>query len=92
MKYPGQAPSVCSIRAVNSVAECQRRAQFGDARGLQISLAAHDRCQAGSVIAARIRVIRQPGRHQQRAQVGVAQAKRAVVVRVAGNRFGRVPE
>jgi hypothetical protein len=44
-----------------------------------------------AVIAARIRVIGQPGRHQQRSTVGGAKPQRPVVVRVARNRFRGIP-
>src|SRR5206468_7196182 len=61
----------------------ERLTEFGDAGGLQIGFAAHDRCDAGGVIAAGVRVVRQTAGHEQRAEIGVAQAERAVVVRVA---------
>ena len=47
----------------------QRLAEFGDPRGLQIGFAAHDRCDAGSVVAAGVGVVGQARGHQQRARL-----------------------
>ncbi len=58
--------------------------------GLQVSLAAHDGGEGGGEVAAGIAVIGQTEGHEQRAQVGVAEAQRAVVVRIAHDGFGRV--
>ena len=61
-----------------------------DARRLSIRLAGHHRGERTGVIAAGIAVVGQAARHQQRAEVGVAQAQRAEGVAVLGNRRGRV--
>ena len=58
------------------------RAGLGDARGLQVRLAAHDGGEGGGEVAAGVGVVGQAEGHQQRAEVGVAEAERAVVVRV----------
>ena len=45
----------------------QRLTEFGDAGGLQIGFAAHDRCDAGGVIATGVRVVGKTAGHEQRA-------------------------
>ena len=52
-------------------------------RRLQIGFAAHDGGDAGGVVASGVGVVGQACGHQQRAEVGVAETQRAVVVRVA---------
>ena len=83
MYQPGQAPPgmtfaprLVSARpfCVGSVAGASGWAEFGDARGLQVGFAAHDGGDAGGVVAAGVGVVGQAGGHQQRAEVGVAQA------------------
>src|SRR5581483_10720173 len=66
----------------------QRLAEFGDARGLQVGLTAHDGGDAGGVVTASIGVIRQAGGHEQRAEVGIAESERAIIVRVPGDHLG----
>src|SRR5437764_12928152 len=61
------------------------RTIFGNARRLEISFAAHDGGNAGSIIASRIGVIGKAGGHEQRAQVGIAKSQRTVIMRVAGD-------
>ena len=58
--------------------------------GLQIGLAAHDGGEGGGEVAAGVGVVGQAEGHEQRAEVGVAEAERAVVVRVAGDRLGGI--
>ena len=50
----------------------------GDARRLQVGLAAHQRGDRAGVLAAGLGVVRQAERHQQRAEVGVAEPELAV--------------
>ena len=66
------------------------RACFGDAGGLQIRLAAHDGGEGSGEVAAGVGVVGQAEGHQQRAEVGVAEAERPVVVGVSGDGFGGV--
>ncbi len=68
----------------------QRRALLGNARRLQVRLAAHDGGESGGEVASGIGVVGQAEGHEQRAEVGVAQAERTVVVRVARDRFGGI--
>ena len=83
MYQPGQAPSghdVCAQIGFGQAFLCglggrdQRRAGFGDARGLQVRFAAHDCGDAGGVVAAGVGVVGEAGGHEQRAEVRVAQA------------------
>ena len=87
---PGQAPPVISTVCVSGVAGLERRAQLGDLRRLQVRLAAHDGGDAGGVVASGVGVVGQARGHEQRAQVGVAETERTVVVRVARDGFGRI--
>ena len=68
----------------------QRFAELGNARRLQVGFAAHDRGHASGIIASGIGVIGKPGSHQQGAQIGIAQAKWTVVMRVLADHFGRI--
>src|SRR5258708_3697899 len=52
--------------------------------------AVHDGGDRGRIIPAGVAVVRQTSRHQQCAQVGVAQRERTVVVAVALDRLGRI--
>ena len=61
-----------------------------DPRRLRVGRAVHDRGDRRRVVAAGVAVVRQAARHQQRAQVGVAEAERPVVVAVALDRLRRV--
>ena len=63
----------------------ERTGSLGDAGGLQVGLAAHDGGEGGGEVAAGVGVVGQAEGHEQRAEVGVAEAERAVVVRVAGD-------
>ena len=73
------------------VREARERAlDGGDPRRLSVGLAAHQRGDRGGVGAALVRVVGQPARHQQRAEVGVAEAQRTVVVGVLRDRRRRV--
>src|ERR1700744_3782649 len=58
---------------------------LGDARGLEVGLAAEDGGEGSGEVAASVRVVGQAEVHEQRAEVGVAETERAVVVRVAGD-------
>ena len=55
-----------------------------------VGLAGHQGGEGSGQVAPGVAVVRQSGNHQQRAQVGVAQAQRPVVVRVALNLFGGI--
>ena len=68
--------------AVSGVAEASGGHFSAMRGGLQISLAAHDGGEGGGEVAAGVGVVGQSEGHEQRAEVGVAQAERAVVVRV----------
>ena len=67
-----------AVRGVALVRPERRR----EARRLPVGLAAHERGDGGRVLAAGVRVVRQAERHEERAQVGVAEAELAVRVRV----------
>ena len=75
---------------VDGVAFAGARGTFGDARAGQVRLAAHDGGERSGPIAAVIAVIGDAHRHQQRAQIGVAQPQRAEIVRVLGDLFRRI--
>ncbi len=62
----------------------------GDARGLGVGVAAEDGGERGGVVAAGVGVVGQAAVHEQRAEVGVAEAERAVVVRVLADLLGGV--
>ena len=81
MYQPGQAPpgmaSSCGCAEAFLQEFCcrrERRALFGDARGLQVRFAAHDGGDAGGVVASGVGVVGEAGGHQQRAEVRIAQA------------------
>ena len=89
---PTRAPRLVSARPffVASVAGASGWQSLGDARRLQIGLAAHDGGDAGGVVAAGIGVVGQAGGHEQRAEIGVAQAERTIVMRVAHDHLGGI--
>ena len=60
----------------------ERADRIGDARAGEVGLAAHDGGDGAGVVAALVAVVGNAHRHQQRAQVGEAQAERPEVVRV----------
>ena len=60
----------------------ERPDRFGDARAGQVRLAAHDGRDGAGVVAALIAVVGNAHRHQQRAEVGEAEAQRPEIVRV----------
>ena len=72
----------------------ERAAVVARDRGrLLVRLAVHDRGQRGGVVATLVRVVGQAAAHEQRAEVGVAQAERPELVAVLldpGRRVGRV--
>ena len=70
--------------AVGGVAG-ERPEALGDARGLRVSFAAHQRGDGAGHVAAAVGIIGQRHGHQQRAQVGIAQAQRTELVRVVGD-------
>ena len=61
-----------------------------DARRLRVGLARHERGQGRRVVAAGVAVVRQAARHQQRAEVRVAEAERTIGVAVLPDRLGRI--
>ena len=75
--------------AVHGVA-CEGPQAFGNARGLRIRFAAHQRGDRAGHVAAAVGIIRQRHGHQQRAEVGIAQAQRTELVRVVGNPRRRI--
>ena len=62
----------------------------GEAGGLGVGVAAEDGGERGGVGAAGVGVVGQAAVHEQRAEVGVAEAERAVVVGVLGDLLGGV--
>ncbi len=66
------------------------RAGLGDAGGLPVGVAAEDGGEGGGEVAAGVGVVGQTEGHEQRAEVGVAEAERAVVVRVLRDHLGGV--
>src|SRR5690349_19498963 len=68
----------------------QGLAEFGDFRGLQVSLSAHDGGDASGVVTSGVRVIGKASSHEQSAKVRIAESERTVVVRVAGDDFGGI--
>ena len=75
--------------AVDGVA-FERTDLRGDARGLRVRLAGEDRGDGGGVVAAVFAVVGDAAGHQQRAEVGVADAERAEGVRVLLDRLRRI--
>ncbi len=65
-------------------------AELGDPRGLPVGVAAEDGGDGGGEVASGVGVVRQAEGHQESAEVGVAEAERAVVVRVLGDVLGGV--
>ena len=76
--------------AVDGVAGERPAVIAGDPRRLRVGLAGHHRGDRAGVVAAAVAVVGQPARHQQRAEVGVAEAERPVGVAVLLDRLGRV--
>ena len=68
----------------------ERAHLFGDSRRLEIGLAGHQRGNRAGVAAPLVGVIGHPERHQQRAQVCVAESKFAIRAGVPGDLVGRV--
>ena len=66
------------------------RAGFGDEGGLEVGVAAEDGGEGGGEVAAGVRVVGQAEGHEQGAEVGIAEAERAVVVRVLGDHLGGI--
>ena len=64
--------------------------RFGDARTGEVGLAAHDGGDGAGVVAALVAIVGHAHRHQQRAQVGEAQAQRAEGVRVLADLLGGI--
>ena len=62
----------------------------GDQRRLAVGAAGHQRRDRGGDVAARVGVVGEAVRHQQRAEVGVAEAELAEAVGVLGDLLGRV--
>ena len=76
--------------AVDVVAGKRAAMVAGDASRLRIGLAGHGRGDGRRVIAAGVAVVGQAARHQQRAEVGVAEPQRTEGVAVLLDRLGRV--
>ena len=75
------------VGSVAGASGSQSSAIFDDCR---VRFAAHDGGDAGGVVASGVGVVGQAGGHEQRAEVGVAETQRTVVVRVAHDDFGGV--
>ncbi len=75
---------------VHGVAFARARGIVGDARAGEVCLTAHDRGERGGPIAAVIAIIRNAHPHQQRAEVRIAQAQRAEIVRVLRDLLGGI--
>ena len=85
------AGSAGDVRLLGERRGCsERRAEFGDARGLPVGVAAEDGGDGGSEVTASVRVVREAEGHEQRAEVRVAEAERTIVVRVLGDGLGGV--
>src|SRR6185437_9410088 len=84
----GATVAIGTLRERRGSAE--RRAGLGDAGGLRVGVAAEDGGDGGGEGAAGVGVVGQAEIHEQSAEVGVAEAQRAVVVRVAADLFGGV--
>ena len=70
--------------AVDCVAR-ERAHAFGDARRLRVRFAAHQRGDGAGHVAAFVGVVGQRHGHEQRAEIGVAQAERPEIVRIFGD-------
>ena len=68
----------------------ERGAGLGDAGGLPVGVAAEDGGEGGGEVAAGVGVVGQTEGHEERAEVGVAEAERAIVVRVLRDHLGGV--
>ena len=68
----------------------ERPLRSGHLRRERVGLAGHDRGQRSRHGPTRLRVVRQAFDHQQRAQVGIAQAERSELVAPLGDPLGRV--
>ena len=75
---------------VDRIARARPRGFIRDARAGQVRLAAHDRRQRRRPSPALIAVVGNAHRHQQRAQIRVAQAQRPEIVRILGDLLGRI--
>ena len=85
------AGSAGDVRLLGERGGCaEGRAGFGDARGLPVGVAAEDGGEGGGEVAAGVGVVGQTEGHEERAEVGVAEAERAVVVRVLRDHLGGV--
>ena len=63
---------------------------LGNPRGLVVGLAGHQSRDGAAKIAAGVGIVRHGQRHQQRAEIGVAEAQRAKVVRILRDAVGRI--
>jgi hypothetical protein len=75
--------------AVHFVAR-ERAHSFRNARGLCVRFAAHQRRDGAAHVAAFVGVVRERERHQQRAEIGVAQAQWPELVRILRNFLGGI--
>ena len=85
------AGSAGDVRLLRKRSGCSERgAGLGDARRLPIRITTKDRGECSGEVAAGIGVIRQTERHQQRAEVCVAETEWAIVVRVLRDHLGGI--
>ena len=84
----GTAGDVRLLRERRSCSE--RRAGLGDAGGLPVRITTKDRGERSREVSTSVGVIRKTERHQQRAEIGVTEAERAIVVRVLRDHLGGV--
>ena len=75
---------------MSGVAAPRAGARLGDAGGLPVGVAAEDGGEGGGEVAAGVGVVGQAEGHEERAEVGVAEAERAIVVRVLRDHLGGV--
>ena len=68
----------------------ERPYRLGHPRAGEISLPAHHRRDRRRQVASLVAVVRHTHRHQQRAQIGVAETQRAEAVRISADLLGRV--
>ena len=85
------AGSAGDVRLLGERGGCSEGgAGLGDARGLPVGVAAEDGGEGGGEVAAGVGVVGQTEGHEERAEVCVAEAERAIVVRVLRDHLGGV--
>ena len=78
------------VRATSVAVALERPHDAGDFRRLLVSVAGHDGRDGSGQSAACVGIVRQTVAHDERAEIGVAEAQRAKDVRVLRNPLGRI--